>query len=48
MTQIGTDDLFFCVRYYSGDQDKLFEEAHVISPHRTNTNKNSRVSDEKF
>lgn len=23
-------------RYYSGDQDRLFTEAHIISPHRTN------------
>lgn len=24
-------------RYYSGDQDRLFSEAHIVSPNRTNS-----------
>lgn len=27
---------FSAIRYYTSDQEKLFEEAHVISPHRSN------------
>ena len=26
----------FSLRYYSGDQDRLFSEAHIVSPNRTN------------
>ena len=26
--------LFYFQRYYDGDQEKLFNEAHVVSPHR--------------
>jgi len=30
--------VWYCFpRYYSGDQDRLFSEAHIVSPNRTNS-----------
>ena len=34
MLLITESQLLCYFRYYDGDQDRLFSEAHVISPHR--------------
>ena len=40
-----TDDSYLTDRYYDGDQNELFETAHIVNPNsELNTNKHIKVT----